>query len=66
MAPRSQAWYWLTIAYQDVAGKDWITQAHYSADDERYEDVTFNTQADGPYGLKKDTDLVKPVLSPDN
>lgn len=31
--------YWLTVTYEDVAGKDWITRAHYSAVGERYEEV---------------------------
>jgi hypothetical protein len=51
----------LTLTYEDVAGKGWITQALYVATDRRYMDVTVNTQEEGPYGLRKDSELVKPV-----
>lgn len=58
---RGVSGFWLTLTYTDVAGKGWITKARYVPDRERYEDVTFNTQAEGPYGLKEDTELIKPV-----
>jgi hypothetical protein len=53
--------FWLTLTYEDVAGKGWITKARYIATDRRYSDVTVNTQAEGAYGLRKDSELVKPV-----
>jgi hypothetical protein len=53
--------FWLTLTYEDVAGKGWITKARYIATDRRYTDVTVNTQAEGAYGLRKDSELVKPV-----
>jgi hypothetical protein len=53
--------FWLTLTYEDVAGKGWITKARYIATDRRYSDVTVNTQAEGAYGLRKDSDLMKPV-----
>jgi hypothetical protein len=58
---RGVSGFWLTLTYSDVAGKGWITKARYVPDRERYEDVTINTQAEGPYGLKSDAELVKPV-----
>jgi hypothetical protein len=54
--------FWLTLTYEDVAGKGWITKARFIATTRRYTDVTVNTQAEGPYGLKQDAELVKPVL----
>jgi hypothetical protein len=53
--------FWLTLTYEDVAGKAWITKARYMPSRDRYADLTFNTQAEGAYGLKQDTELVKPV-----
>jgi hypothetical protein len=51
----------LTITYDDVAGKGWLTVGRWNVDEGRYTDLTFNTQAEGPYGLKQDGELVKPV-----
>lgn len=53
--------FWLTLTYEDVAHKGWITKARYIETGRRYEDVTVNTQEAGPYGLRKDHQLVKPV-----
>ncbi|MGA2164197.1 MAG: hypothetical protein ABSH36_06980 [Solirubrobacteraceae bacterium] len=36
--------FWLTLTYEDVSGKGWITKARYIANGNRYEDVTVNTQ----------------------
>jgi hypothetical protein len=36
--------FWLTLTYEDVAGKGWITKARYIANGNRYEDVTVNAQ----------------------
>jgi hypothetical protein len=51
----------LTLTYEDVAGKGWLTQALYIATERRYADVTINTQEEGAYGLRRDRELVKPV-----
>jgi hypothetical protein len=37
--------FWLTLTYEDVAGKGWITQARYIATDRRYTDVTVRNAA---------------------
>ena len=58
---RGVSGFWLTLTYEDVAGKGWITKARYIPDRDRYEDLTINTQAEGPYALKQDAELVKPV-----
>jgi hypothetical protein len=55
--------FWLTLTYRDVAGKEWVTKARYVLDRDRYEDLTINTQAEGAYGLREDSELVKPVPS---
>ena len=52
--------FWLTLTYEDVAGKGWITKARYIATDRHYTDVTVNTQEEGPYGLRRDRALLKP------
>lgn len=53
--------FWLTLTYEDVAGKGWITKARYIATVRRYADVTVNTQEEGAFGLRRDSELVKPV-----
>ncbi len=51
--------FWLTLTYEDVAGKGWITKARYIPTGARYEDVTINTLEEGAYGLRRDSELVK-------
>jgi hypothetical protein len=53
--------FWLTLTYEDVAGKGWLTKARFIASLGRYEDLTINTQAEGAYGLKRERQLLKPV-----
>jgi hypothetical protein len=53
--------FWLTLTYDDVAGKGWITKARYIQTHTRYEDVTVNTQKEGVYGLRQNRDLINPV-----
>lgn len=53
--------YWLTLTYEDVAQKGWITKAHFVGSEDRYTDLTINTQEEGAYGLRKDSELLKPV-----
>jgi hypothetical protein len=53
--------FWLTLTYEDVAGKGWITKARYIKTLSRYEDLTVNTLDEGAYGLRKDSELLKPV-----
>jgi hypothetical protein len=37
--------YKLSVAYQDIAGKQWVTEARYIAEEERYESPTFYSVA---------------------
>ncbi len=53
--------YELTLTYEDVADKGWLTVGRWNADDGRYTDLTINTQKEGTYGLRQDAELVKPV-----
>jgi hypothetical protein len=53
--------FWLTLTYEDVAGKGWVTKARYIATRNRYEDLTVNTFDEGAYGLRRSRDLIKPV-----
>jgi hypothetical protein len=53
--------YWLTLTYEDVARKGWITKARFVGSEDRYTDLTINTQEEGAYGLRKDSELLKPV-----
>jgi hypothetical protein len=53
--------FWLTLTYEDVAGKGWITKARYIKTRDRYEDLTVNTLDEGAYGLRQDRQLLKPV-----
>jgi hypothetical protein len=52
------------ITFEDVAGKRWVTFSRWSAKERRYADSTLNTQAEGAFGLRTDTELVKPVPDP--
>jgi hypothetical protein len=51
--------FWLTLTYEDVARKGWITKARYIASRNRYEDLTINTLDEGAYGLQQNSELVK-------
>ncbi len=53
--------FWLSLTYDDVAGKGWITKARYVPDHNRYEDLTVNTQKEGAYGLRQGSQLVNLV-----
>ncbi len=55
--------FWLTLTYEDVAGKGWVTKARHVASEGRYTDLTINTQEEGAYGLRGDRELVKFVRS---
>jgi hypothetical protein len=48
--------FWLTLTYEDVAGKGWITKARYIKTLRRYEDLTVNTLDEGAYGLRESHD----------
>ncbi|HUA75075.1 MAG TPA: hypothetical protein VL988_10005 [Solirubrobacteraceae bacterium] len=40
--------YWLTLRYDDVAGRSWATRARFAATAERYEQLTVRRQAEDP------------------
>jgi hypothetical protein len=52
----------LRVTFEDLGGQGWVTFARWDAARSRYTDLAVNTQAEGTYGLKQDTELVKPVL----
>lgn len=53
--------FWLTLTYEDVAGKGWITKTRYIASEARYTDLTIETREEGAYGLQGDRELRKSV-----
>jgi hypothetical protein len=53
----------LTVTYRDVAGKEWLTDARYVLDLDRYTDLTLSSQEDGANRPRQDAESVKPAIS---
>jgi hypothetical protein len=51
----------LRLTYADMAGRQWVTTARYLFPRERYDDLDLRSGHEGSYGLKQDTELLKPA-----
>lgn len=51
----------LRLTYADVAGRQWVTTVRYLFPRERYDNLDLRSGHEGSYGLKQDTELVKPA-----